>query len=1030
MYLSKLKQFQMRIQKAVLSEKRFLKAEFARSEDPVPFKDRKSLTYSDISEGGKWGETWDSAWFRLTATVPAEWRGRKAAALLDFNGEGLIFSNEGVPLQGITNMSVFAHRFVRDTFIVLEKCKGCEKIELWVETAANGIFGIGNILNDINDPDINLEEDGPRRYGYHEGTLNKCRLAIFDEEMFQFSNDFNVLLDLAESLPEAAVKRAKILRCLNEASNAFKENPANAPLCRDILKRELSKPAEASALAAIAVGHAHIDTGWLWPVKETIRKCGRTFSNQIALIEKYPSYVFGASQPQHYEFTQKHYPELYKKIKKYVKSGQWELQGGMWVEADCNIISGESMVRQFLYGKNFYMDEFGIDVKNLWLPDVFGYSAAMPQIIKKSGCDFFLTQKISWNKFNKFPYNTFIWRGVDGSGVVSHFPPENTYNSWLQPSGMRSASENFAEKAFLDEFLVLFGVGDGGGGPREDYIESGLRQADLEGAPKVKFAKSELFFDNLAKRSGELPTWSGELYLEAHRGTLTTQARVKKFNRKIERKLREVEYLYSSLAPENYPAEKLDDMWKLLLINQFHDIIPGSSINKVYKTTHAEHDKIYADALELLGNVAEKLFVKKDKHLTVFNSISYPFSGALELPESWGACDVSDANGKSLPTQIESGKTVVMLENIPPASFVTLKKTGDLKKLRKVNADEALVLENAFARYEFNQAGELLSGYDKLSGRAILDEGEKGNVLSLYEDRPLEYDAWDVDLYYEEQLLENASSVSVERIADGPVRQGIRFELVIGKSRITQDVYLDNSSARLDFNCKALWLENHHMLRTAFPISIHTDAASFDIQYGFVRRSTHRNTSWELAKFETAAHRYIDISSQGRGVALINDCKYGHKVHDNVLDLNLLRSPKYPDPDADMGEHTFTYSLFPHKGTLSDSDVMAHAEMINQPPLLFDGFSSGKASLPVAVSGDGVSMEVLKKAQKEDCLVLRIVETKGRESECCIKLKDSKATLCETNLMEWTDGGKITVQSGAALFNLKPFEIKTIKIKS
>ena len=1030
MYLSKLKQFHTRIQKMVLSDKRFLKAEFARTEDHVLFKDRLSLTYSEITEGGKWGETWDSAWFKLTATVPAEWRGRKVAAFLDFNGEGLIFSKEGVPLQGITNMSVFAHRFSRDTFVVLDKCRGGEKIELWVETAANGLFGLGNVLNDINDPDINLEESGDRRYGYHEGKVNKCKLAIFDEDMFQFYNDFNVLFSLAEGLPEASVKRARILRCLNEASNALKENPANAPRCRDILKTELSKPAEASALSAIAVGHAHLDTGWLWPVKESVRKCGRTFSSQLALIEKYPGYVFGASQPQLYEFTKKHYPDIYKKIKKYVKSGQWELQGGMWVEADCNIISGESMVRQFLYGKNYYMDEFGVDVRNLWLPDVFGYSAAMPQIIKKSGCDFFLTQKISWNKFNEFPYNTFIWRGIDGSEVVSHFPPENTYNSWLMAADMKRASENFAEKAFLDEFLVLFGVGDGGGGPREDYIESGLRQADLEGAPKIKFAKAELFFDNLAKRSGELPTWNGELYLEAHRGTLTTQARVKKFNRKIERQLREVEYLYSAMPLENYPSGQLDEMWKLLLLNQFHDIIPGSSINKVYKTTHAEYDKVYAEALGLFSEAAEKLFVKKDKNLTVFNSISYPFSGALELPESWGACEVADANGKTLPAQVEAGKTVVMLENIPPASFVTIKKTGDLKKLRKTNALDELVLENAFARYEFNNSGELLSAYDKLSGKSVLEEGEKGNVLSLYEDRPIDYDAWDVDIYYEEQLIENATGVSSERIADGPVRQGIRFELKIGKSRITQDVYLDNSSARLDFNCKALWLENHHMLRTAFPISIHADAAFFDIQYGFVRRSTHRNTSWDLAKFETAAHRYVDISLQGRGVALINDCKYGHKVHDNVLDLNLLRSPKYPDPDADMGEHTFTYSLFPHKGSLPESDVMNHAEIVNQPPLLFDGFSAGKAALPVSVSGDGVSMEVLKKAQKEDCLVLRIVETKGRESECSVKVKDPKALLCETNLMEWTDGEKIRTQAGIAVFSLKPFEIKTIKIKS
>ncbi len=554
LYNTRIENFYKRISNLILEDHVELNAEFGHSVEPVPFSKRTSLKYRKIKEGESWGKTWESAWFHLKGAVPKSWKGKEVVAQLDFNGEGLIFRNDGMPLQSLAKGSVFQADFCKDIHYLFKSCKGGEKVDLWIETAANNLFGIEL------EPDPKPKD--PQRHGKYTGIVNKIRLCAFDRDTYGLWVDFEVLKSLYSVLPEKSVRRNRIMRTLSEAIDAFADNTANSAKCRKILVKEFDKPASSSDLSTVAVGHAHIDTGWLWPVRESIRKCGRTFASQITLLEKYPNYVFGASQPQHYAFTKEHYPKLYAKIKEHVKKGRWECQGGMWVEADCNIISGESMVRQIIHGKNFFMDEFGVDVRNVWIPDVFGYSAAMPQIMKKSGVDFFLTQKMSWSQFNEFPHHTFIWRGVDGSEVLTHFPPENTYNSGLSAGGLHNARDNFKENDYLDEFMTLFGIGDGGGGPKEEYIERGLRAADLECVPKVKFDTAEAFFDRLAKRTDELPRWVGELYLEYHRGTLTTQALTKKGNRKLEQKLRDVEFICSCLPLEKYPAKELDFIWK------------------------------------------------------------------------------------------------------------------------------------------------------------------------------------------------------------------------------------------------------------------------------------------------------------------------------------------------------------------------------------------------------------------------------------------------------------------------------------
>ncbi|OGV69628.1 MAG: alpha-mannosidase 2c1 [Lentisphaerae bacterium RIFOXYB12_FULL_65_16] len=1012
-------QFYNRTHDRVIAASVPLAAGFAPSKDPVPFKDRLKAKYRSIQEGAEWGQTWDSAWFKLTATVPREWKGKTVAAQLDFNGEGLVSRKDGVPLQGITNGSVFKEGFGRDIVRLFEPCKGGEKVELWVETAANGLFGVEK----EQDPAQNC----PTRHGNYLGKVNRMRLCVLDEEMWHLRLDMEILKDLANNLPGDSVRRARIFRCLNEAIDAFADNPANAAQSRAVLQREMDRPACSSDLTVTAVGHAHIDTGWLWRVRESYRKCARTFSSQIRLIERYPGYVFGASQAQLYAFTKERYPELYAKIQRQVKAGGWEVQGGMWVEADCNVISGESMVRQFLHGKNFFMDEFGVDVRNLWLPDVFGYSAALPQILKKTGCDFFVTQKISWNQFNLFPHHTFVWRGIDGSEVITHFPPENNYNSLLMPRALLAGQRRFKEKDLVDGYLSLFGVGDGGGGPREEDIERGLRQKDLEGAPKVRFGPAQKYLDGLRKYDGKLETWVGELYLELHRGTLTTQSWVKRGNRKLEQRLRQVEFLCACLPLEQYPQDDFDAIWKMLLRNQFHDIIPGSSITEVYQDTLNEYADAEQTCTHLADRAAGKLFHKDKKALVLFNCLSCTYDDPVRLPAAWRDSAIEDAAGQPVPVQREADGAVA-LATVPAQGFLTLRKATGKPAAAKPSHD--LVLENARVRYEFAADGTLSGAFDKEAGCDILAGGAKGNVLSLYIDRPHNWDAWEVDITYENELLETARCVTAKSVAAGPVRQRLQFAFTVGVgSKIVQDVTLAANSKRLDFQTVIDWAEKHRMLRVAFPTRVESPKASFDIQYGYTERPTHRNTSWDMARFEVVAHRYVDLSGPDYGIALLNDCKYAHKVHHNVIDLNLLRAPTYPDPDADQGRHEVTYSLLPHTGTLVQSNVMTEAMKLNQGMAAFDGCRADSAQAPCRLEGAGLSLEVLKKAEKENCRVIRLVETRGSRSSGTLTVADPATRLVETNLMEWTDGRAVACAKPITV-TLDPFEIRTYKIVS
>ena len=1011
--VSRIEQWNNRLKDYFIEDRTALTSTYAWSKNAVPFSEKNKLKYKPITKGKSWGKEWDSAWFCLSGRIKKEWRGKKIIADLDFSGEGLVYDPKGKEIQGITNASIWDQNFVRTRVLIPKTCIKNNEVEIWVETAANSLFGIF--------VDVDPEQDNPKRHGTFDAKVETIDIGIFREDIWHLYLDVRILLGLIEKLEKDSTQRLRIINSLNKAVIAFKDDKKDAGSSRNILSAELNKRASSSELKVAAVGHAHIDTGWLWPVKETIRKCARTFTTQLDLIERYPDYVFGASMPQHYQFMKDFYPSIFKRIKAAVKKGQWELQGGMWVEADCNLISGESMVRQLLYGKIFFKKEFGVDVDNLWLPDVFGYSAALPQILKQAEINYFLTQKISWNQFNDFPFQTFNWRGIDGTEILTHFPPENSYNSELDTNFLMPAQKTFKEKDKLNEFMSLFGVGNGGGGPKPENIELGKRLKNLEGAPKVSFDHAKNFFKRLNRKKNQLETWVGELYLELHRGTLTTHGLVKKQNRKLENKLKAVEFLWSNCDLRIYPQNELDEAWKKLMINQFHDIIPGSSINLVYKNTHKEYEDIHKTCDMLLNKSASILFKKDKNSFTIVNSLSYHFKGVVKIPYKYKGYQIISDDKISLATQ-EINKDLVCFVDLAPFSFKTFSK-GQKEKSKTVN-HSSLVLENNYVKYEFYKDGTLKSAYDKKLKLNFLKS--YGNVLSLYEDRPLNWDAWDIDFYYKDSLLETSIVSKIEKVKVGVVNSSLNISYTIGNSTIKQHITLSNHSKRLDFNTSVDWKEKHKMLRVHFPTTITNEQATFDIQYGHVKRNTHKNTSWDRAKFEVVGHKYADLSNNDYGVALMNDCKYGYSIFDNTIDLNLLRSPNNPDADADIGYHEFVYSFYPHNKDLIRSNVIEESTLLNHSPIVFEGYKNLLPSSTITYKGKGIEITAFKKSEYKNEIIIRTVETLGRNSEGNIYL-DGQIT--ETNLLEQKNISKSKRVNEKYRLKLKPFEIKTFKIK-
>jgi alpha-mannosidase len=960
--------------------------------EPVPYSQRTSGRRLELKPGDVWGGLFDCGWFHFEGTVPPEARGAEVAALIDINGEALVVDAAGEPLLGLTTVNsdydFSLGRPGKRVVPLYPNAEGGEQVSLWADGACNDLFG--------------------RLQG--GGTLKEARIARLNPHLRALTYDWEVLADLLGQLPDDSARWHRIFQALQDALlllDRFTEE--EAARARDVLAPELAKRGGDPSLHVRAIGHSHIDLAWLWPIRETIRKGARTFATVLHHMERYPDYVFGASQPQLYAWMKEHYPGLYRRFAERIAEGRIECQGAMWVEPDTNVPGGESLARQLLYGKRYFRQEFGVEVANCWLPDVFGYSGALPQLLVKAGVPYFLTQKLSWSLVNRYPHHTFLWRGIDGSEVLAHLPPEDTYNSSAAPRAILKAERNFADKGVSDECILLFGIGDGGGGPGEEHLERLAREKNLAGLPPVNQEFASRFFERIAPHRERLPIWSGELYLERHQGTLTTQARNKRANRRMEIGLRLAEWSAARARwalGASYPRADFERIWKEVLLYQFHDILPGSSITRVYTESLERYEALLAETAALEDQAAEAYAAAVSTGTTrnpllVTNALSWECSEWIQHQGSWYRATVPSLGH-------------AVLDLAEPAAGYPAPTASENH------------LENDRVRLELNADGSLKALIHKQSGRNALRGA--GNVLAVYKD---DGDAWDFDYHYAERAPERFVLQSRSAAVDGP-RASITCEYAYGSSRLTQEIVLMAGSGRVDFRTTVDWREDGRMLRTSFPVNVQTDTALCEIQFGHIRRPAHENTSWDLGQLEVCAQKWADMSEEGFGVALLNDCKYGHRLNRGCLDLNLLRSPSWPDPQADRALHTFTYALYPHAGDAVHGGVVREAYALNV-PLRTHPMRPSAEGLPavgslLSLDAPNVVVEAVKCAEDSDDLVVRLYECHGKAVETALQFGLPIAEAALVNVLE-EEPEPLRVEENGIRIAFRPFEVHTLRVR-
>jgi alpha-mannosidase len=949
-----------------------LDAVYASTAEPVTYADRLKLEYKPIRPGGKWGGFFDCAWFNFTGNILKEHLDKDLWVRINISGEGLIYDENGNPIKGLAKFLCVADALGSVSGKHLFRLNNpSEKLNFWVETGNNGFNG---------------KSTGQAKF-------KKADILIRNKNIFDLYYDFLTLYLKLTILDKKSIHAKALNLALKKAASILKDyNDDEVNRAREILSAELIKTTpEDDKFTFYATGHAHLDLAWLWPVRETKRKAARTFSNQLDLINNYPDYIFGASQPQQYQWMKDLYPALYGQIKHAVNSGRIEAQGGMWVEADTNVTGGESLVRQMLYGKRFFKDEFDKDMKILWLPDVFGFSGALPQIIKKSGMDYFLTIKLSWNEHNKFPQHSFIWEGIDGSAVLVHMPPEGTYNSEANADAIIDAYNKYVEKHTNKAFLP-FGVGDGGGGPGESHLEIISREYDLEGIKKVKLSTAEEFFRELEMDKSTLNSYQGELYLEKHQGTLTTQAKNKRYNRKIEILLRNIELLASYAAEKGYtyPKEKIENIWKEVLLYQFHDIIPGSSINRVYVESVKRYQEMIQELNAIYLDITARLS-NGEAAFTAINTLQFERKEWVKRDNRWYYAEIAPFSSAPLA------------QKNPDSSSLSYSSDSI--------ANDKLIIS-------FSDDGSIRSLID-VNGRDYC--GDYLNRLAVYRDKRLYYNAWDIDINYTLKSPAYFKAESSETFIDGP-RVIRRTSYAYHNSTLVQDVILISGLDYVIFDTKVDWHEKHKMLRAEFMPSVYSDKVLCDIQFGNIERSTRTDNPVARAQFEICAHKYVDVSSEEAGISLINDCKYGHRVKDGLISLNLLRSPVFPDPEADRGSQEFVYALYPHRGGAFDSNLIEYAYAINNPVMLSD--YAVIIDKLFNIRGSNIILETVKAAEDADGVIIRLFETCGKPARVKFVASVKYAKAYECDMLE-----NILSEINLDKLEFKPYEIKTILLK-
>ncbi|OZM79066.1 glycoside hydrolase family 38 C-terminal domain-containing protein [Pseudonocardia sp. MH-G8] len=963
--------------------------------EPVPFAEAVRQEFTPFAVGSPWGRPWGTVWFRVTGTVPAGWTapGTRPELVLDlgfagaqpgFQSEGLAYTPDGHVVAAVEPLN---------SHVPLAGGAG-SAVDLYVEAASNP--GVAKNWTYAPTPMGDLATAGEDPIYRFES----ADIALLDTVVWELNQDFWTLSGLVAELPADLPRRAEVLRALERAVDAVdpEDVTGTAAAGRAELAVVLASPAWPSAHRLHAVGHAHIDSAWLWPVRETVRKVARTFANVLDLMDVDDEFVFAASSAQQYAWLQEHQPELFERVKQRVAEGRFVPVGGMWVESDTNMPGGEALARQFVAGKRFFIEQLGVEPEEVWLPDSFGYSAALPQLIKAAGSRWFLTQKISWNETNVMPHHTFRWEGIDGTQIFTHFPPVDTYNSELSQHELHRAQRQYAEKGRANTSLVPFGWGDGGGGPTREMLAAAARTRSLEGSPSVRVTTPAEFFSTAETEYPRPPIWSGELYLEFHRGTYTSQARTKRGNRRSEHLLREAELWAATAAVRAglaYPADVLQRCWHTVLLQQFHDILPGTSIAWVHQEAERNYGRV---AEELEGVIARSLAALAGDGAgeVAVNAGPYARHG---VPALGGGASAAPAD-----------------------------------EVRVSEAAGATVLENAQVRAVVDDRGLLTSVRDLGADREIVPPGAAANLLQLHRDTPTKWDAWDIDEHYRRHgrdLTEVAELAVVER---GPQHAAVRIVRKLGASTITQVVSLDAGSASIDIDTHVDWHERQKLLKLAFPLDVHAERASSEIQFGHLHRPIHTNTSWDAARFETVAHRWVHVGEPGYGVAVANDATYGHDVGRStradggtttVVRLSLLRAPVFPDPEADQGEHRLRVSL---RAGATIADAVAEGYRVNLPLRTVPG--TAEIAPLVSVDSPAVVVEAVKLAEDgSGDVVVRLYEAHGGRASARVTAGFEHTGVVETDLLERPLAEAASLSADGTRLDLRPFRIATLRYR-
>jgi alpha-mannosidase len=1003
-----------------------------------------------LPPGGFWGERMSWAWLVADAVIPETFAGKPAALHLDLEplcsdpaGAMLTFPEALVTVSGF-DVPPQAINPIHHEVLLSEQ----------VHPAAIQVVMAG--FTGVSQP------------GDHQVRLKVADLVWIDRDVEALYWDARVLLDTIAALPEAAPERGLYLRELDAAFQQINWlNPPDEVFCDSVREarvmlqaRVFDQPTSSTTIprpVVHAMGHAHIDVAWLWPLSVTRGKAARTFATALALMDQYPAYTFTQSQPHLYQMVAEDDPDLFARIKARISEGRWNPTGGTWVEPDTNLPCGESLVRQLLHGMRYFQRELGVRPEVLWLPDVFGYSAALPQIMQQAGIRYFFTAKLSWNQSTRYPYDTFWWEGLDGSRVLTHLAttPETmwpggknyaTYNALVTPEDMLGTWTRYKQKDANHHLAVSYGLGDGGGGPNRDMIERRARMENLPGLPQVIHSTAEGFFHALEETvPDDLPRWVGELYLQLHRGTYTSQSRIKRYNRKSEVLLHDAEALAAirHLLKAAYPHDVLHAAWEIVLLHQFHDILPGSSIRAVYEDAERDYAQVQERVTEVVNDALAALaqHIRYDQDMegfAIFNTTGITQGGPVEvtLPGK-GPVEIVGPSGRIRPFQWldrETRRALLIPNSIPSyghkAYIVRPAVQDGIGPVAHAVTATPTGLENSLLRAEFDVKGNLIRLYDLENFRDVLTPDTIGNQLWAYVDRPHQWDAWDVETYVQDQGWQLAPESS-RLIETGPVRATLEVPYRFNRSRIVQRISLLAGRRVLIFDTEVDWHERHILLRTHFPLAIRATNTTYEVQFGTVERPTHQNTDWDQARHEVPAQQWADMSESGYGVSLINDCKYGYSTQDNVLTLSLLRAPTHPDPEADQGAHQFTYALYPHAGNWRHGTIM-QAKRLNH-PLRVHPVTGAGTWLPVEFGlvkcqTPGVVIDTVKKAEDSDALIVRVYEAHGGRGTTTLVFTAPIESAEEVNLLE-EPIGPVDVIVDTLRFGLTPYQIRSFRVK-